>query len=241
MSERIIPVLTGTDSRLTTTLEGMSVWQVFDGSTSTGFATGLYFSQLAAPRDIVWLGDTAYVIESIQFTGYSESLWEIPTGVDIYGSNDSGATWTLIQNSTGGNRDETVRSITSGTAYKGFKFTFVGMENTSTPLGFVEMIVLGNTSSSSVSVHIDTQRKLKTVASVAVDTKRRAVLAQSVAVDTRRRLHTVSSVNVDTIRRKKSSAAVTVDTSRRRSIPFGYQQRGVRNIVVTVDTERRLN
>lgn len=92
-----------------------------------------------------------------------------------------------------------------------------------------------------ITASVDTRRKMSGPISVNIDTSRKTKQAQTANIDTRRRIKTVASANIDTKRRLKLLASVTVDTSRRRSIPFGYQQRGTRNIVVTVDTERRLD
>ena len=94
MAERIIPVLTADDGRLSTTLtyfEGTGPWTGFDGSNSTLF----HSVEFSTAGDIVWAGTASYKPTSLQFVAQSGYSIRLPYNFVLYGSTD-GATWDAI-------------------------------------------------------------------------------------------------------------------------------------------------
>lgn len=94
--ERIIPILTGEDTRLTTSIpqidSNTKAWFGFDSSMSSLFHSSLYNNT----GHITWIGTEQFVLASIQFTPQGGYASRLPQNIEIFGSNDSGATWTSI-------------------------------------------------------------------------------------------------------------------------------------------------
>lgn len=236
MAERIIPILTGADSRLTTTITygvGYDLWYAFDGVTTTELLT------TNNSGDITWIGTTEYILNGVQFTPRDITPERLPGSVVVYGSNDDGSTWTQIASITV-ESSSALFEITNSVSYTSYKFSFTKADGQYYML-FAEFMAFGDTVSNLVTVHCDTLRRTYTPAIVTTDTLRRTYLNQTVTADTLRTLHTEAVVDCDTLRRTYTTVSVPADTVRRRVIPFGYQQKPApRNVVVTCDTARGL-
>jgi len=142
MSERIIPVLTAADSRLTTTVTilgaGYEIWHGYDGDTGTFFHSAAY----SLTGDVIWIGSSPYILNSLQYKAQAGYADRLPSTTVIYGSNNAGATWTPIATDT--TYDETIYPVSNSTAYSSYKFSLTG--GSAVYMSFAEMVVLGTPS-----------------------------------------------------------------------------------------------